>query len=215
MISQTRIASSSHRAAKQLVGVRDGSRLGVALGVVGGLVAWLNETWLREQWRWFTVTRPDMLGEVRPHVLAAEAERSLKRGDSFKECAKNCPEMVVVPAGEFIMGSPASERGRYQFEGPQHKVVFARSFAVGRFDVTFDDWDACVAYGDRDPRVSDSEYGHGRQPIINVTWDEARHYAAWLSRMTGKPYRLLSDGRNLPSCMREIWGMVAPVVERN
>jgi formylglycine-generating enzyme required for sulfatase activity len=165
----------------------------LALGVVGGLVAWLDETWLREQRRWLTVTRSDMLGEVRSHALAAEAERNLERGDSFKECAKNCPEMVVVPAGEFIMGSPASERGRYQFEGPQHKVIFARSFAVGRFDVTFDDWDACVAYGDCDPRVSDSGYGRGRQPVINVTWDAARHYAAWLSRTTGKPYRLLSE----------------------
>jgi formylglycine-generating enzyme required for sulfatase activity len=101
--------------------------------------------------------------------------------------------MVVVPAGEFIMGSPASEQGRYNNEQPQHKVVFARPFAVARFDVTFDDWDACVAHGDCDPRVSDGSFGRGRQPVINVTWDDARRYAAWLSRMTGKPYRLLSE----------------------
>jgi formylglycine-generating enzyme required for sulfatase activity len=65
------------------------------------------------------------------------------------------------------------------------------SCSVARFDVTFDDWDACVAYGDCS--VSDGRHGHGRQPVINVTWDDARNYAAWLSRMTGKPYRLLSE----------------------
>jgi formylglycine-generating enzyme required for sulfatase activity len=117
----------------------------------------------------------------------------LKPGDSFKECAKNCPEMVVVPAGDLIMGSPSSEEGRDIAEGPQHNVIFARPFAVARFDVTFDDWDACATLGDCDPRVSDSGVGRGRQPVINVTWDDAQHYAAWLSQMTGKSYRLLSE----------------------
>jgi formylglycine-generating enzyme required for sulfatase activity len=165
----------------------------LALGIVGGLVAWLNQALLREQWRWFMVIRPYMLSEMRPHVLTAEAEQTLKPGDSFKECAKNCPEMVVVPAGEFIMGAPTSEQHRFAGEEPQHKVVFARTFAVARFDVTFNHWDACVAYGNCEPRVSDSGFGRGRQPVINVTWDDAQYYAAWLSRMTGKPYRLLSE----------------------
>jgi formylglycine-generating enzyme required for sulfatase activity len=173
---------------------RRARRVQALVGVLAlGLVAWLNEAWLREQWRWFMVIRPYMLAEVRPYVLAAEAERTLKPGGSFKECAKNCPEMVVVPAGEFMMGSPPDEQGRYDDEEPQHKVVFARSFAVARFDVTFDDWDACIAYGDCDPRVDDFGHGRGRQPVINVAWDDARHYAVWLSRMTGKPYRLLSE----------------------
>jgi len=94
--------------------------------------------------------------------------------------------------GEFTMGSPASEQGRNDSEEPQHRVVFAKPLAVAKFDVTFDDWDACVAYGDC-TRVTDAGYGRGRQPVINVTWDQARQYAAWLSRMTGKPYRLLSE----------------------
>jgi formylglycine-generating enzyme required for sulfatase activity len=164
----------------------------LAFGIVGGLVAWLNEAWLREQWRWFAVIRPYRLAEVLPHVLPAEAERSLKPGDSFKECAKNCPEMIVVPAGEFIMGSPASEGDRNKDEEPQHKVLFVSPFAVARFHVTFDDWDACVEHGDCSS-VRDTGHGRGRRPVINVTWDAARHYAAWLSRMTGKPYRLLSE----------------------
>jgi formylglycine-generating enzyme required for sulfatase activity len=153
----------------------------------------MNEVWLLDQWRWFTVIRPYMLAQVRPHVLTAEDEPALKPGDSFKECDKDCPEMVVVPAGEFIMGSPASEQGRRDDEEPQHKVVFAKPFAVSRFDVTFADWDACVVYGDCDPRVADSGFGRGPQPVINITWDDARQYTAWLSRMTGKPYRLLSE----------------------
>ena len=130
--------------------------------------------------------------QVRPHVLGAAAERALKPGDSFKECAQDCPEMVVIPAGEFTMGSPASEQGRNGSEEPQHRVVFVKPLAVARFEVTFDDWDACVAHGDC-ARLSDGGYGRGRQPVINVTWYDAQQYAAWLSRMTGKPYRLLSE----------------------
>jgi formylglycine-generating enzyme required for sulfatase activity len=133
-----------------------------------------------------------MLAQVRPHVLDAAAERALKPGDSFKECARDCPEMVVIPAGEFTMGSPASEQGRSDAEQPQHRVVFAKPLAVARFDVTFDDWDACVAYGDC-ARAPDVGFGRGRQPVINVNWFQAQQYAAWLSRMTGKPYRLLSE----------------------
>jgi formylglycine-generating enzyme required for sulfatase activity len=162
------------------------------IGIILVLVGWMNEAWLVDQWRWFTVTRPYMLALVRPHVLTAEVERSKRPGDSFRECSKDCPEMLVVPAGEFIMGSPASEEGRNNNEGRQHKVIFARSFAVAKFDVTFDDWDDCVAYGDCE-RVSDPGYWRSWHPVVNVTWDDARRYAAWLSRMTGKPYRMLSE----------------------
>ena len=117
---------------------------------------------------------------------------------SFRECAadqgKNyCPEMVVVQAGPFTMGSPGGETGRDANEGPQHEVVIAKPFAVSKFDVTFEEWDACVAHGDCDPAISDSGFGRGLQPVINITWDDARHYVAWLARMTGKPYRLLTE----------------------
>ena len=68
--------------------------------------------------------------------------------------------MIVVPAGEFMMGSPATEEGRYDNEGPQHKVTIAKPFAVSKFDVTFADWDACVSVGGC-PQVSDSGMGRG------------------------------------------------------
>jgi formylglycine-generating enzyme required for sulfatase activity len=127
------------------------------------------------------------------HPLTAEQERALKPTDSFKECDK-CPEMVVVPAGSFTMGSPASEVGRYDDEGPQHLVTFAKPFAVGRFAVTFDEWDACVADGGCNGyRPADEGWGRGRRPVINVSWDDAEAYLSWLARKTGKTYRLPSE----------------------
>jgi formylglycine-generating enzyme required for sulfatase activity len=79
----------------------------------------------------------------------------------FRECAKDCPEMVVVPGGEFMMGSPPTEEGRYENEGPQHKVTIARPFAVSKFEVTFADWDACVWVGGcpQEGRASDAGMG--------------------------------------------------------
>jgi formylglycine-generating enzyme required for sulfatase activity/cellulose biosynthesis protein BcsQ len=181
----SKAARQRARRVQALVGV-------LALGIVGGLVAWLNEAWLREQWLGLTVIRPYKLAQVRPYVLAAEVERTLKPGDSFEECAKNCPEMVVVPAGEFNMGSPSSEQGRNDNEGPQHRVTLAKPFAVSRFQLTFDEWDACVAIGGCAP-VGDGGWGRGRHPVILVGWDHAKRYVAWLSSVTGKPYRLLTE----------------------
>jgi formylglycine-generating enzyme required for sulfatase activity len=151
-----------------------------------------GEAYLRERLRRFATIEPFKREHVTPHVLGAEKEGALRRGESFTECDddKNCPEMVVVPAGEFMMGSPTPETG--SGEGTQHKVVFAKDFAVSKYEVTFGQWDACVAYGDCDPRVGDS-FGRGRQPVINVTWDDARRFVDWLSRMTSKRYRLLSE----------------------
>jgi formylglycine-generating enzyme required for sulfatase activity len=126
-------------------------------------------------------------------TLSSERERALKPKDSFKECDK-CPEMIVVPAGRFTMGSPASEQGSFPSEGPQHSVTFARQFAVGRFAMTFDEWDACVADGGCNGyKPADQGWERGRRPVINVSWDDTKTYLAWLSRKTGKPYRLLSE----------------------
>jgi formylglycine-generating enzyme required for sulfatase activity len=102
--------------------------------------------------------------------------------------------MIVVPAGIFTMGSPASEPQRAVHEGPQHEVRLAKQFAVGKFAVTFDEWDACVGDGGCNRyRPSDSDWGRGKRPVIKVNWDDAKAYVAWLSRKTGKTYRLLSE----------------------
>ena len=97
---------------------------------------------------WLCVLGAAIIAQVTPASTQAAAqppmqEQTLKPKDVFKECA-NCPEMVVVPAGSFTMGSPTSEPERSPEEGPQHMVTIARPFAVGRFGVTFDEWDACV-----------------------------------------------------------------------
>ena len=94
----------------------------------------------------YTDPSPRRTDKVTNAPLSPEQERALKPKDTFKECT-NCPEMIVVPAGSFTMGSPASEPGRDPDEGPQHTVTLAQQFAVGRFALTFDEWDACVADG--------------------------------------------------------------------
>jgi formylglycine-generating enzyme required for sulfatase activity len=128
-----------------------------------------------------------------PKSLSVQAERSLQARDIFRECS-NCPEMVVLPAGSFMMGSPANEKGRDANEGPQHQVSIASNFAVSRFEATFDDWGKCVAMGGcRDYQPGDQGWGRGTRPILNVSWDDAVLYAAWLSKKTGRSYRLLSE----------------------
>jgi formylglycine-generating enzyme required for sulfatase activity len=101
--------------------------------------------------------------------------------------------MIVIPGGSFMMGSPVTQSGHTRYEQPQHKVTITEPFAVSKFLVTFEEWDACAAYGDCNPHVSDSGWGRAQQPVVNVTWDDAQRYARWLSTITGKTYRLLSE----------------------
>jgi formylglycine-generating enzyme required for sulfatase activity len=132
--------------------------------------------------------------------LTLVEEQALKPKDSFKECA-GCPVMVVLPAGSFVMGSPKTEVGHNESEEPLHQVTIARPFAVGRYEVTFAEWDACVSAGGckHNPeegwgRPSDGAWGRGRQPVIDVSWNDiTAEYLPWLSRTTGKTYRLLSE----------------------
>ena len=118
---------------------------------------------------------------------------SMAPGERFSDCAA-CPEMVVVPAGSFMMGSPASEEGRFDDEGPQHRVTIGSPFAVGVYEVTFAEWDGCVrAGGCGGYRPEDEGWGRGSRPVINVSWEDAQEYVRWLSRETGQRYRLLSE----------------------
>ena len=91
--------------------------------------------------------------------------------------------MVTVPAGSYTMGSPAAEAGRHADEA-QRRVTIEDPFAVGVYEVTFAEWDACAAAGG---------WGRGRQPVIDVSWDDAQAYVAWLSSKTGEEYRLLTE----------------------
>ena len=125
--------------------------------------------------------------------LTPELEQTLKPKDSFKEC-ENCPEMVVVPAGSFTMGTPADEYDRRKGEDPQHRVTIAIPFAVGRFAITFDEWDACVAEGGcKGDKGVDRGDGRGRRPADDINFAEAKSYLGWLSKKVGRTYRLPSE----------------------
>jgi len=122
-----------------------------------------------------------------PAVGTAEQKALAGRpGSNFKECAHGCPVMIVIPAGEFIMGSPENEPDRDGSEGPLHAVTIAETFAISKFEVTFEDWDACVAAA-ACPRAPDS-WGRGEMPVINVSWGDAKQNVAWLSQLTGKEF---------------------------
>ena len=133
------------------------------------------------------VLDPDL--DPPPPDPAGEAQRVDPPGTTFRDCGE-CPEMVVVPEGSFMMGSTAGGDA----ERPVHRVTFARPFAVGVYEVTFAEWDACVSDGGCGGyRPDDAGWGHGRRPVIHVSWENAKAYVRWLSGKTGEAYRLLSE----------------------
>ena len=136
-------------------------------------------------------------GWQRPERPVSDAH--LRAGAVFQD-APFTPEMVIIPPGEFTMGSPPDEPGSSDAEGPQHPVTIPQSFAAGRFAVTFDEWD--FAQGDKQwrkvtglkPRKPDDQgWGRGDRPVIDVSWDDAQAYVKWLRAKTGREYRLLSE----------------------
>ena len=113
--------------------------------------------------------------------------------ETFRDCEDVCPTMVAIPSGTFIMGSPEDEAGRSDDEGPQHEVTIAEPFALCETEVTFAQWDACVADGGCDHEPGDQGWGRGNRPVIDVSWDDTQQYLAWLSANTGRTYRLPSE----------------------
>jgi formylglycine-generating enzyme required for sulfatase activity len=127
---------------------------------------------------------------AQPASAGAHASTDIK---SFKDC-ETCPEMVLVPRGAALIGSPAQETARMPQEPAPSEAIIPAPFAAGRYDVTFDEWDACVAEGGCNAwRPGDFNWGRGRQPVIFVSWKDAKAYVDWLAKKTGKPYRLLSE----------------------
>ena len=114
-------------------------------------------------------------------------------GDAFRDC-DNCPEMVVLPSGLFTMGSPATETGRARDEGPQHEVSVP-SFALGKYEVTFQQWDACLAGGGCNGYSPlDRGWGRGNRPVTGVSWEDAQAYIDWLNAQAGGlRYRLATE----------------------
>ena len=179
------------------------SRLaGVAIVVVMALavaVTWWAEA-ERSGWRprptAATVAEPERQ-RLAEWAAAAEAGRQRlaewrRSGRVFRDC-DGCPEMVVVPAGEFRMGSPAAEEGRWDDEGPQHQVTL-RSFAMAVTEVTFNEWETCVRGGGCNGyRPDDQGWGRDARPVFGVSWEDVQAYVSWLSGATGAVYRLPSE----------------------
>ena len=114
---------------------------------------------------------------------------------TFKDCDV-CPEMNIVPPGEFMMGSPTGEPNRSTTgsEDPFHKVTISSSFAIGKYETTWDEWEACVAAGGCGGYTPpDRNWGRGKHPVIVVSWEDAKAYAEFLSDRTGHKYRLPSE----------------------
>ena len=121
-------------------------------------------------------------------VPGAGQAQEMEAGTVFRDC-EGCPEMVVVPAGTYMMGSPEEA-----YELPIHRVTIGEPLAVGKYEVTFAEWDACVADGGcYGHRPDDEGWGRGNRPVMNVDWHQVQTYAMWLSEKTGKAYRLLSE----------------------
>ncbi len=124
-----------------------------------------------------------------------DSNRAMTPGSRFRDCPQ-CPQMVVLPPGTFLMGSP--EAGRHPNEGPVHPVTIDHAFAVGVYEVTFDEWAACVESGGCNgyrpkQRFFGRNMGGPRHPVIRVGWEDVPVYLAWLSQEADRPYRLPSE----------------------
>ena len=123
--------------------------------------------------------------------------------DTFHDCPQ-CPEMIVIKPGSFNMGSPKPDEEVHGNEGPRHRVTIAHAFAVGIYDVTFEQWDACVTGGGCIHPIS-QDWGRGSRPAISVSWDDTQDYIRWLNERVRSfqpsdepasgpgPYRLLTE----------------------
>lgn len=124
------------------------------------------------------------------HAEAAESGSAEPAGSithsAFRDC-EDCPLMIAVPAGHFTMGS---DRHRPN-ERPEHQVTIDSPFAIGVYEVTMREWDACLREGGCrfSPKANDDQ----DLPVSNLSWDDTQQYTAWLSKKTGQAYRLPTE----------------------
>lgn len=126
-------------------------------------------------------------------IAAMEALRP-SPGRTFRDCA-GCPEMVSLPTGTASLGAGDNEPNARPNEKPQRPVTFANMFAISVTEVTFAEYDACIAAGGCSGRPSDNGWGRGNRPVINVSWDDTQKYTTWLSSKSGKSYSLPTEAQ--------------------
>src|SRR3984957_10250423 len=124
---------------------------------------------------------------VQRDLVFAQRQTSVEPGEIFRDC-DDCPELVVVPPGDFVMGSNDTP-----YEKPERTISVRHPFAIGRREVTFAEWDQCADAGACKHRPDDHGWGRGDRPVVNVSWDDSKLYLAWLSQQTGQRYRLPSE----------------------
>ena len=110
----------------------------------------------------------------------------------FSDCG-HCPEMVVLPPGSFEMGAAPGDPLTDTVELPRHAVEIGYRFAIAAHEVTFAQWDVCVAYGGCSFSGDDLGLGRGDMPVVGISWNDAVEYVIWLAEHTGQPYRLPSE----------------------
>lgn len=176
---------------------RASRRLGVTAVGVAALAAaiYFSPTalrWVQQYAQSQTSTDVSQAAPVAEPTPASELARRAA-GETFRDCDA-CPEMIVLPSGLFTMGSPTSETGRARDEGPQREVSIA-SFAIGKYEVTFAQWDACLADGGCNGySPPDRGWGRGDRPVTDVSWEDAQAYLDWLNgRVGGLRYRLATE----------------------
>ncbi|MEL6753965.1 MAG: bifunctional serine/threonine-protein kinase/formylglycine-generating enzyme family protein, partial [Pseudomonadota bacterium] len=133
-------------------------------------------------------------GAFQMQAVAAIDALKPAAGRTFRDCP-SCPVMVIVPTGTAQLGAADGDPDASPAEGPQRPVVFQGFFAIAETETTFAQWQACVSEGGCSPIANDNGWGRGNRPAINVTWDDASAYAAWLTRKTGETYSLPSEAQ--------------------
>jgi len=164
------------------------NRIGYAVGRPDGAIGKQTQTALQHYQKGNKLKQSGKVNEsLLAHLKRASKKPGRSAGETFKDCS-DCPEMMVIPAGSFQMGSNDGDSD----EKPVHRVSIPEVFAIGKYEVTWNNYQPCIDAGVCSSD-GDAGFGKGNRPVIKVSWEDAQTYATWLSKKTGKQYRLPNE----------------------